>query len=203
MVDYLEEQNAEKIAFIVEANDYSVWYAQVVKDSFQGEIVFDEKVNTEEKDLSIVAKKVADNIDNLDMLVFIPVNESFTNNMFTALDNEGVLEQLQDRIIWAEAMLNEVTRDAFWAKLNGTKTVILSSINDLWDNALSLADKMLAWYEVNSNESFMVLLADSADLVLDAIKEVWYESDAIQQYLANIDQTNPRESFFLRVLFWW
>ena len=99
LANYLADNDAENIAIIVENNDYSVGYGKVVEDNFEGNIVLNEKINADEKDLSIIAKKIADIEAEVDYIVFVSVTESLTNNLYAALDNEEILETIRDRIV--------------------------------------------------------------------------------------------------------
>jgi hypothetical protein len=46
-----------------------------VKDNFDGEVSFEEKVQVEEKDLSILAKKIGDMAESVDYVIIAAANE--------------------------------------------------------------------------------------------------------------------------------
>jgi branched-chain amino acid transport system substrate-binding protein len=98
MVDFLE-QEAESIALIYENTDYAAAYANVIRETFAGEIVIDEKFATEEKDFSILAKNVVDSADEVDYIVYIPQSEATMISFVKALQGEGAWDERKDKFI--------------------------------------------------------------------------------------------------------
>jgi len=191
--DLLTEDWAENIALFVENNDYSINYANVVKDNFDWKILVEEKIDPAEKDLSIVAKKIADVADEADKIIFIAVTETLNSGIFTALDNEWILSDISTKLMWAEVFLVDSVLEAHWSKLDWVTTLVQSE-NLPWVDEI-LTD-LTDWYEVKSADLFMVLLADSAAMIVDALTQVWEDSEAIKNYIAGFTEENPRKSLF-------
>jgi hypothetical protein len=61
-----------------------------------------EKFNSEEKDFSLIAKKVASEKDNIDAIIYIPSSDSSTINVVKALHNEQLLTLFADKIFTTE-----------------------------------------------------------------------------------------------------
>jgi len=190
MANHLTQQNTQNIALIIENNDYSVNYANVIRDNFDGNIVLDIKINSDEKDLTIVAKQVAEIESDVDHIIVLAVNESLNKGIFTALDNEGILTTVSPKIIGGDPLLPHTIIDTFGEKLNGAQTVLIS--DQIETQQTDIKDQLLADYEIQSTESFTIISADSAQLVIDAINTVGYDSESIKTYLNTFTQETPR-----------
>jgi len=189
---YLESQWAQSISLITENSDYAISYGQAVKDNFDGDIVLEEKIQADEKDLSIVAKKIWWIVETSDFIIFAAANESLNKWLLLALENEWILETVQEKLLGGEVMLTDSVLEELWSAVNGVKTTTLSDRLG-WDFSAVLAD-LQNDYDVKSSNVFIMLLADSADLLIDAISEVGTDAEAVKNYISGFTQENPRVS---------
>lgn len=191
LANTLDTTWVKNIALLVENNDYSINYAKVVREQFNGTIVIDEKINPDEKDLSIVAKNIKESIDSIDKVIFIAVTETLNMGYVQALENEDMLPTYNDKFMWAEAFLVDTILDEFGEKIDGFQTMVLSDELE-WAEEITAA--VTEGYEVKTNEIFLALMADSADMVLDAIEEGGNDATNIKEYIAAFTAESPRKS---------
>jgi ABC-type branched-subunit amino acid transport system substrate-binding protein len=71
IADYLNDKWSKNIAVLYENTDYAVDFFQTLKPLYKWNILIDEKINSDERDLWIVAKKVAKQVESLDAVIFV------------------------------------------------------------------------------------------------------------------------------------
>lgn len=86
-------------------------------------------------------------------------------------------------------MLNKGLLESFGTTLDGAKTVVFGEL----EGADATKD-LLAGHEVKSSDTFVVLWADAAELMAEAIEEVGYDATAVRDYIAGFNAESPRSS---------
>lgn len=201
LVNHIEANWSESIALIYEINDYGAAYANVIKEAFDGNIILEDKFSADEKDFSILAKKVIAIEDQIDHVIYIPQSEASTLPFVKSLDDLWDWESLSKKFVWTDTIITQSmvsTLGDLWENLQG---VSLPSIQQLWWDATTATQEIIAWYDVQSTEVFILLAADSFLLLQQAIEAVGYDSNAIQRYLIAVNNDNRRESLFGRMRF--
>lgn len=192
LTDYIKEQGAETIALIYEGTDYAAAYANVVRQNVEADIVVEEKFLTEEKDFSILAKKIVSG--SPDMLVFIPQTETTAIAMIKALEGEWEWENYRNKTIWWEVVLSKTIAAELGDLVDGMKWVTLAELPKDGAGAEKAA-VLLEWFEAATAEAFTVFSADALEILAEAIESVWTDRAAIQKYIAGINAANPRDGY--------
>jgi len=196
LVDHLDTNNIDTIALVYENVDYPVAYANTVKDLFDGNIVLEEKFNTDEKDMSIIASRIAAASNEIDQIIFLPQGDTSAIAFVRALNNAEIWTEFASKTIGAEAVMSDTFMNELWALTNGIKVVQFPPFEELDNKAVSFMDDYSNSYEVKSNPVFVILDAESLQLTIDAITMVGNDANAIREYIAAYDSENPRNGLF-------
>ena len=196
MVAYLEDIGARNIAAIHINNEYGNAYIDAVGSEFWGTISLREKINDEEKDFTLIAKKIAGSIDDIDALIIVFVSESQNVSIIKSLDSEGVLEALDRNVIGGEGFLTDAVLADVGEMADGLKWTQFPQIGNLGGDSGSFIEAYKANYEIGSGDVFVVLHAESFHLIIDAIREVGNDGDAVAKYISSITQDTPRSGLF-------
>lgn len=202
--EFMKLKWAKKIAIIVENTDYWVGYWDALKNIFDWEIVFYDKFESNEKDFSILAKKVKSNLDNIDFLIFVPNNENTTIWTLKALKNEWVLSELtwNWKIIWTEVPTTEWILKEMWDDMNWFYwTKLIDDVSILWDKTVKFIKNYKSKYEIWSSEFFVTLDVEAMNLIWDAVLAWNYSSTEIQNYLQLIWNWSKRNGYFWEYYF--
>gem|GEM_PF-1871857 len=180
---FLAENDIENIAVVYENTDYGVAFANAVKDNFAGNVLVDEKFNSEEKDFSILAKKI--DPETIEYIIFIPQTEATGLGFIKALQGEGLWEgQYQNRIMATETVVTQTLIDSLGEDANGIKGMRVPDTKDLSETAAKNASSVLENYTAKNSDVFVLFAADSMELIIEAIEEVGYDSETIRNYIA-------------------
>lgn len=196
MLNYLQKQNTKTIGIIYENTDYASAYASVIRKWFAGAIVLDQKYQSDEKDFSLLAKKIEDYVNQLDALVYIPQTPDTAIPFIKALSDEWLWETLRLKILWTETVSTEQAIATLWSLMDGVTTVKFAGLDELGQTARDFSQPFLDDYQVLSADIFVALSAESMQLIIDSIKAAGYDSAGIKSYLASITQKKPRSTFF-------
>jgi len=196
LVDHLDDNDVDTIALVYENVDYPVAYANTVKDLFGGNVVLEERFNTDEKDMSIIASRIAAASSEIDQIVFLPQGDTSSIAFVRSLINADIWTDFADKTIGAEALMSDTFVDELWALTNGIKVVQFPPFEELDDKAVAFMDEYRESYEVKSNPTFVVLDAESLQLAIDAITAVGNDANAIREFVAAYNAESPRDGLF-------
>ena len=202
--EYMESEGAKSIGFIYENTDYGVGYVNAIKDIFTWEIVLDEKFSTDEKEFSLIAKKIKKNMDKIDFLILVPNSDNTTLGTLNALQNEGILSTLveEGKMIWSETVVTDGIISQMWEVMNGViSPMLIDDVAKLGEQTKTLIENFKKENQVKSSELFVTLDAELISLVWDIVKDGNYTSEAIQSYLQQITKESPRMWYFWEYYF--
>jgi len=193
LADYMNDQGIKKLAIIRENTDYPLWYANSLKKFFAGNVTLEEQYNGNEKDFSIIAKKVRNQINDIDALIFITSSDSNTIDLVKSFDKQGILETLKGRVFGTEVTTTDVVKQWLGDLLENIKLAQLVSVDELWKQSALFIENFKKAFEVKSTPLFVILEAEAMQTVLDAIKAKWNDGEAIRAYIAKYSASNPRK----------
>lgn len=196
MASYLKWQNISAVAIINENTDYSVSYAKAFEKIFDGTVVMVEKFNTEEKDFSIIAKKVKEKSDSIWAIVIVPNNNTTAGWLLKALGDEWLVDKFRWKIIWSEVIVSETLVTNLWDLMEWMISIQFPSIEDLWKNAGDFIDNFQSKHEIKSSPVFVLLEYEAINIVIDAVQANWYNTDSIRSYLEAVTNEKPRSGVF-------
>lgn len=191
----LKTMNAKKIGAIYVNNEYGNSYIQAVDGLFDGEIVLNEKINSEEKDFTLLAKKIAQ-IPDLDALVVVLIDESANVSLIKALDAEGLTKTLAGKIIGSEAFLTDAILRQVGKLADGMMSAQFPAMDNLGGKSADFLAEYKAKHTVGSSDVFIVLLGEATKLIVDTVNKVGSDGDAIAEYIKGITENNPRNGTF-------
>jgi len=157
---HLADIGATNIAAVHINNEYGNAYIDSLESELGVELALREKVNDEEKDFSLVAKKIAGQ-EGIDALIVVLINESQNVSLIKALDSEGLLESLADNIIGSEAFLTDAILEEVGDLANGLKSIQFPQLASIGGESAMFVEKYKASHTVESGEVFVVLHAES------------------------------------------
>lgn len=171
MVSYFEQHNINNIAIIYENTDYAAAYANALKNQFKGTIVSEQKYNSEEKDFSIMAKNIQNNIETLDMVVVIPQSDTAFISLIKSFDAARILDQLKSKIIGADAVYSESIVEQLGNKVEGIYSVQFPNLAETNPKSAAFMEQLKTTYDYTiQRPGFFSFTKEAADVVLDAIK---------------------------------
>lgn len=192
----LKNMNAKKIGAIYVNNEYGNSYIQAVDDLFDGQIVLNEKINSEEKDFALLAKKVAKEAPNLDALIVVIIDESANVSLIKALDAEGLLKTLKGKIIGSEAVITDAILKQVGKLADGIKSIQFPELKNLGGKSAEFLAEYKKSHTVGSSDVFIVLLGEATRLIIDTVNTVGNDGDAIATSIHSIDRSHARNGIF-------
>jgi len=196
---YLTKQWAKNIFVLVENTDYGVGYGQWIKDSFSWNVI-EEKFQSDEKDFDILSKKIL-NAKDIDAVVFVVNSDGNTVSLIKSFDKNGVLKSFKWKLYGTEITTSDWVVASLWNLLNDIKVTQLVTIEELWQKAQKLTQEFESSFPIKWNMFYDVLLAEWLSLTLDAVKNVWYDADAIKNYFNSFNSSNQRDGYFGKYYF--
>jgi branched-chain amino acid transport system substrate-binding protein len=191
--DYLNNSNVKKLFVLIENTDYGIGYAQWVKDNFKW-IIEEEKYQSDEKDFSILAKKVMNS--DADAVLLVTNSDSNTINMYRAFEKQWVLEKLKWSIYWTELTVSDSVIKELWSLLNWVKATNLISMEELWERAKTFIEEFSINNKTLSAPLWIVLESEAMQLAIDAITNVWNNGTAIKNYFTSFNANKLRQGYF-------
>ena len=191
--EYYRENDINTIAIIHEQTDYAVAIANKTQETFPWTVAFTESVQTDEKDLTILAQKIASRLDDVDMLVLYVQTESSAINFINALAEEGVLETMKNRVMWFFAFSS-----VWFLEWAGANAEWLLEVNVAqWENLAAKWKEFIKEYtqtnEILFSDGFVTLYQEAITIVLEAIADGRYDADSMREYLLQLTPDNIRE----------
>lgn len=196
LAEYFANQEVATIWLVYENSDYAVAYANTVRELFEGDIVVDERFATEEKDFAILAKNVATVAEDLDALVFVPQSEANTISFVKALVDEEVWWVLNGKLYGTDTVLSSSTIEWLWEDADGIKWFRFPEADGLDANAKEMISRLMSEYTAKTSDVFVLLAADSAELVLEAIEQRGDSAEEVKAYIEWITSDNMRQANF-------
>lgn len=191
LVSTVDKLDLDSITLIYTNNEYAVAYANAIKAQYKGTIVQEIKFDDDEKDFSLIAKKVASTKADAQWLVFIPIGDVSAIALLRALDAEGLLDHYRGKLVGSETMATNTVAETLGDRIDGAISVTLPEAKDLWAGAQTFIDMFAAKYPINSSPVFVVIDADAMQLAINAIKKVGNNADAVRNYIAGFTANKP------------
>jgi len=183
-----------KIGMFVENTDYAVGLAKVFVENYKGEVVFEEKFNTDEKDFGILAKKASNN--SIDGIVLITQTETTSATAIIAFQKEGLLDTFKGNILGGFFFSSEKFAETAGDLRDWLIEVQLAGVEHAGEKGINYIASYKESYEVKSADTFVLLDKEGIDLVLDAIKAGNRDSESLKKYFETITKENPRDGYF-------
>ena len=205
IADYLNDKWSKNIAVLYENTDYAVDFFQTLKPLYKWNILIDEKINSDERDLWIVAKKVAKQVESLDAVIFV---NGWTDSLFlwiiNKLDQEWVIKNLKWEFIWTDTLFSSSILDVVSSKM---EWFLWATLPDDWSTYWPKVDSMMGefkqQYWVKGVNFYIILYEEAINLITDMFDAGNRDAQSISAYLKLVDKENQREWFFGRYYFQW
>lgn len=192
LVEYLTTHWLDKVALIYENTDFGIWYVKTIRNQFgEANIILEEKFNTEEKDLTIIAKKITAKQKDIKAIVFVPNSDSPYISMFRALEKEWLIQTFQGKILWPETIGSNNVISQLGDILQWVKTTQLPDGALLGQQANEFITIVKQSYTPKYAEMFIILYKDTFDLVAKAISDPAYGPTKVNEYIKSITKDNP------------
>lgn len=194
MSKYIEREGYKSVAIITENTDYAQGIRESLKKALPETIpvVFDETVEPGTKDFRALVSRMQD-LD-FDIFVLNPQSDSVLAAMAQQFRDQGLTQDMLSQDIADSINLGQLATEAVEGmRLFNTSSILGTEEN----NGITFADTFREKYgEPEANMSFAVLAYDAAGVLLQAIKEVGTEGEAIRDYLYELDAYNGASAPF-------
>ena len=205
MAKHLNDKGEKNIAVLYENTDYGVDFVKALKTLYKWNILIDEKINSDERDLGIVAKKVANQIWSLDAVILV---NGGTDSIFIWLinkfDQEWVLKNLKWEFMWSDTLLSSSILDVVGTKM---EWFIWAAQPDNWSMYGPKVDNMMKefqqQYGIKGINFYILLYQEAINLVTDAFDAGNRDPQSISAYITSISKDNPRQWYFGKYYFSW
>ena len=197
MSEFLKSKNANNVAILVENADYWLWYLSAFKSAFSWNIIIEEKFQSDEKDFNLIAKKFKEKESEFDFIIFISNKEPAIIWWLKSFEKEWI----SGKIIWPETLFTDIIKKEVPQILEWLFAVELTSWKDLWEKSKTFVKKFKEKYEVKSADLFITLEADAISLAIEAIWEVWNNSEKIKNYIQNFTKENKKNWYLWEYYF--
>ena len=191
LVSTVDGLGLDSITLIYANNEYAVAYSNAIKAQYKGTIVQEIKFDDDEKDFSLIAKKVASTKAEAEGIVFIPIGDVSAIAMLRALDSEGLLDHYRGKLVWGETMSMNTVSENLGSRIDGAISVTLPEAKDLGAGAQTFIDMFAAKYTISSSPVFVVIEADAMQLAINAIKKVGNNAEKIRAYIDSFSSAKP------------
>ena len=194
---YLESQDAKNILILLENESSAVTESDALQATFNwnSDVI---KYQSNEHDFSLIAKQAKEKIESndIDYLVLISLTNEVKINLFQALDQEWIVEEMHWKILWNELWNSKDINDAFWDKLNWLKIIQLADSWDMWSKASKFVDEYLENHTISTDPYLTILEWEWISLLLDIIEKEWDNADAAKKYINELNEDNQRDGLF-------
>lgn len=205
MANHLNDKGAKNIAVIYENTDYAVDFIKTLKTLYAWTILVEEKINSDERDFGIVAKKIANQVSSLDAVVFV---NGGTDSLFIwiikKLEQEWVLKNLKWEFIGSDTLFSSSILDVVGTKM---EWFLGATLPDDWTKYGPKVDSMMKWFEqqygVKGVNFYIILYQEAINLVADMFDAGNRNPQEISEYLRSIDKGHPRDGYFGKYYFSW
>ena len=196
MADYFSQKNAN-IAVVYENNDFGVWLRNTFKELFDNDmIIIEEKYNSDEKDFAIIAKNILEQADNIDGIVAIVQVDTSAQNIMMSLIDEWLSDELKNQTVFSEGWYSEVIAESLGDDINGFRVAQFPTLGTQ-SQAKALLDAYTQTNEIKYAENFVLLAAETTQLMLDAIVDAWSDdTGSIKAFFNQYTQSNQRAWYF-------
>ena len=193
LADYAS-QNYTSINLIYDNNDYGVALANVIRANYTWTIVSEIKVQVNEKDLSLVAKKIKQSPS--EWLIVIDQDDVHAINKIKAFNKEWLFPKYTWKILSAYWYSSDTVLSQVNTLLSGSHQVDVPGVELLWSAAQQFVNDYKKTNQILLVPSYIVFQGESMNTILDAIKSGNYDSESIHTYLKSITAEHQRNGLF-------
>lgn len=202
---YLNDKDSQNIALLYENTDYAVDYIKTFKTLYKWNVLIDEKINGDERDFWIIAKKIAKEIQTLDAVIMINWGtDSLIIWIINKFDQEWVLQNFKWEFMWSDTLFSSSILDAVWSKMEWFLWATLPDDRSTYGSKVeSMMSEFKTQYGIKWVDFYIILYQEAINLLTDMFDAGNLDSQSIWAYLKLIDQENPREWYFWNYYFQW
>jgi len=191
MIEHIQETWKKRIWIISESTDFALSLANKFENEFTWEVLFFQHFDSNEKDYSLIIKRLIDQLDDIDWLVLLWQSDTTVAWILNAMKKEGIYNDLKENIYWANVFPSEPFLELIGREsANGLKEAAPYAKLD------AHISEFKKWfekdYEVQFEATFPTLSAEWMQLYIDAIKAWNTTSDSIKQFIDWFNESNPR-----------
>ncbi|MFZ2150521.1 MAG: ABC transporter substrate-binding protein [Candidatus Absconditicoccaceae bacterium] len=190
LTKYIQEKGISKVGLIYENSDYAISYQDTFKKLFSGNIVFEKKYNSDEKDFNIIIKSIQKDLPNIEKLILIPQTDTSFISIIKSLDKYGDIKKNGPKIMVSSIARTNTTFESIPNLIEGISSVMLPDYGILGDQSENFINNLKLNYTLKSNALYAVFFKESIDLILRAIQDGNYNSDTIKKYITNFGPQN-------------
>lgn len=189
----------DTVAIIFENTDYSTSLHKKFKEYYKGDIMLEERFNSDEKDFGILVSRLKDK--GFDALVLINQTESTAVSIIKTLEQKNMLEDLRGKIYGQYMCSSQSFLEELWSLAEWMYCTDVPPLESLDQKSKDFVEGFKKLYKVNAFDSWIAYNQEAIDLIFDAMNQWFYTRESIKNYLASITSSQPRKWYLGRVYF--
>ena len=205
MANHLNGKNAKNIAILYENTDYAVDFVKTFKTLYKWNVLVDEKINSDERDVGIIAQRVANQMKSLDAIIFVNGwTDSIVIWIINKFDQDWVLKNFKWEFMWTDTLFSSSILDAVWSKMEWfLGNALPDDWSTYWPKVASMMKDFEQQYGVKGVNFYLILYQEAINLMTDMFDAGNRNPQSIAAYLKLVDKENPREWYFGKYYFSW
>lgn len=184
-------QKWENVEMVTENTDFAKWFANAFKSSYKGSITSEFTYNSDEKDLRILAANLSKNVSNTDFILISNQSDTSALALISAFKGVWILDQLKGKVLFTVGISSSEVIKQLGADAEQLYTYGLSDTLLIGENK-DLISEFEQKHGIKWEAMYIPLVAESVELLIDAIKAWNTDSAAIKAYFDTINSSNIR-----------
>ena len=205
IANHINDKWSKNIAILYENTDYAVDFVKTLKPLYKWNVLIDEKINSDERDVEIIAKRVAKEAWNLDTIIFVGGwTDALIIWLINDFEKEWVYKNFKWEYIWTDTLFSSSILDVVWSKMEWFLWATLpDDWSTYWPKIDSIMKEFNQQYWVKWVNFYIILYQEAINLMTDMFDAGNRDPQSISAYLKIIDKENPREWYFGKYYFKW
>lgn len=185
---YIQQNNISKIGIVYENSDYAISYINTFKWLFSGNIIFEKRYDSNEKDFDLLAQQIKNERPEIEKLVFIPQSDTNFISIIKSLTKYTNEKNIWQKILTTAIARTNTTFETIPDLIEWVSSVMLPDYWLLWEKSNKFINELKPQYTLKTNELYAIFFKERIDLILRAINKWNYTSEEIKNYITSFNK---------------
>lgn len=186
----------KNIMLVSEKTEYAQSLATVLKEEAAEKISYELAYETSEKDFDLIAKRVQDNLEGVEAIVFFTQSEATTSNLIKAFDKAGIQANFKGKLIAFPFFSSKAFINNVGPKLATNLYNINFGPDMSQGEAKEVMERFIKQYPVKALDVVVTLGTEGINLFGEAIVNGNTSRESIHAYIAWLSEEKPRNGLF-------
>jgi ABC-type branched-subunit amino acid transport system substrate-binding protein len=197
LIGDLADKHFTKIVIVTEKTEFAQSIAAVVREKVWNKIISDIQYDSSEKDFSIIAKRVKQDMSAADAIILIPQSEASITNMVKAFDKEWIQKDFKGKILWYPFLSSPSFIKNAGPLATNLYNVTLGPSLAVGTNAKRYYDQINNEHGIKSILYGWSLALEGTKAIGDAIASGARTSADFYNYFSSITKDNPKQGYLI------